>query len=321
MSGVPELPDRPEALLARIRARGRGRLRLLIFAVVTAGVFYLLFRRIDYANVLATLAGADFKWLVAAFALTFTFPLFSALRWRRMLLSLGHDVSFRDCVAMIMAAWPMGTITPSKAGDLMKAYYLKDRVPVGLVVGSVLAERVLDVLVLLALALGGCLAFERYRLALVAGLGLVGGLVVIVALVRFRLPLPARLRAKLDPVLESLRRLGRSPSLLLVVLLWTFLNWMASVVQTVFCYRALGIEVPLVFASGALPLAIFVGLLPLTLSGMGTRDAAIIALFACHAPQEVSLGVGLLYSLFGYWIPALVGLPFLHRVLPRSGSR
>lgn len=322
MSAPNPMPaERPEALLARIQARGRGRMRFVLFALVTAGVFYLLFRRIDYGSVFATLARAHRGWLVAAFLLTLTFPVFSALRWRRMLGSLGHEVPFRDCFAMIMAAWPMGTITPSKAGDLMKAWYLKDRVPVGLVVGSVLAERVLDVLVLLALALGGCLAFERYRLALVAGLGLAGGLLGIVALTRFRLPLPARLAAKLDPVLESLRRMGRSPSLLATVLVWTVLNWMASVVQTLLCYRALGVDVPLLFATGALPLAIFVGLLPLTLSGMGTRDAALIALFARHAPEPVSLGVGLLYSLFGYWIPAVAGLPFLHRVLPRAKPR
>ena len=67
-----------------------------------------------------------------------------------------------------------------------------------------------------------------------------------------------------------------------------------------------------------LPLAIFVGLLPLTLSGMGTRDPAFIALFGgLGVAAEVSLGVGLLYSLYGYWLPALVGLPFMRRVLGR----
>jgi uncharacterized membrane protein YbhN (UPF0104 family) len=212
----------------------------------------------------------------------------------------------------------MGTITPSKSGDLMKAYYLKDRVPVGQVVGSVLAERILDVLVLLALALGGCLAFGRHALAAAAGLGLAGGLASIVVVLRFRLPLPARVSAKLEPVLGALRLLARSPSLLLPVLVYTVLNWLASIVQVVLAYRALGAQVPIVFSAGALPLAIFVGLLPFTLSGMGTRDAAIIALFARFAPKEVSLGVGLLYSLFGYWIPAVVGLPFLHRALPRG---
>jgi uncharacterized membrane protein YbhN (UPF0104 family) len=214
-----------------------------------------------------------------------------------------------------MAAWPVGTVTPSKAGDLVKAYYLKDRIPVPIVLGSVIAERVLDVLVLLALALGGCLAFQRWTLAAVAGGGLIAGVTGL--LVVARAPLPAKLRTKLEGLLRSLRLVVSSPSLFASVFLFTVLNWMASVVQIVLCYRALGAEVPLVFATGGLPLAIFVGLLPLTLSGMGTRDSALIVLFASYATPEHSLGAGILYTLFGYWIPAVIGLPFLKRALPR----
>lgn len=314
-------PRSPDSLLERIQARRGGGLRFAIFGLATVGIFVLLFKQIDYGQVLQTLRGASPAWGAAAFAWTLTFPVLSALRFRRMLVALGHDVSFRDCFDMIMAAWPMGTITPSKSGDLMKAYYLKDRVPVSQVVGSVLAERILDVLVLLALAVFGCVLFERWWLAAAAGAGLAGGLGGLLLVLRFRLPLPPKIMTKLDPVLDALRRLSRSPSVLLQVLLYTVLNWFASIMQTVFAYRALGVSVPLLFTTGALPLAIFVGLLPITLSGMGTRDAALIALFARFAPKEASLGVGLLYSLFGYWIPAVIGLPFLHRVLPRSGKK
>lgn len=307
-----------DALLRKIRGGPKGWIRLAIFALVTAGIFYLLFRKIDYGSVAATLGRAHGWTLAAAGLLTVTFPLFSALRWKRMLLSLGYSVSLWDAFSMIMAAWPMGTITPSKAGDLMKAYYLKDRVPPGLVVGSVLAERSLDILVLLVLALLGCVAFERWALAGIAAAGLAGWVLAVTLLLRLRLPVPAKYQEKLEPMLRSLRILGRSPRLLGLVLLYTGLNWFASIAQVVLCYLALGTRVPLVFATGAVPLAIFAGLLPLTLSGMGTRDSAMIILFSSYAAPEVSLGVGILYALFGYWIPAVLGLPFLQRVLPKG---
>ncbi len=304
---------------AKLRNDRKGWVRLGVFAVVTAGVFYLLSREIDYSSVWATLRGADPVLLGLAALCTVTFPLLAAFRWRRMLASLGYSVSLRECFNMIMAAWPMGTITPSKSGDLMKAYYLKDRIPPALVVGSVLAERTMDVLCLLALALVGCLAFQRYGLALLAGAGLAAGVLALVIMLRFRLPLPGKLRGKAEPMLRSLRLISRSPSLLGWVILFTVLNWFASILQVALAYLALGTPVPLFFTAGALPLAIFVGLLPLTLSGMGTRDSAMMVLFAPYAPANVSLGVGILYSLFGYWLPALVGLPFLHRALPRGG--
>lgn len=313
--------DEAGLLLRRIRGGRKGWFRLLLVTLVTAGVFYFLSTRIDYGQVGRTLRGADLRLAILSFSMTGLFPVLSSLRWRRMLRALGYDISFRDCFDMIMAAWPMGTITPSKSGDLMKAYYLKDRVPVPLVLGSVLAERALDVLVLLALALAGCLAFGRMELALLAGLCLAGGIGAILLLLHVRLPVPRKLQDKVDPMLRSCRQLVGSPALLGTVVLYTILNWGSSIVQMVLAYHALGVHVPLLFAAGALPLAIFVGLLPVTLSGIGTRDAAIIALFAPYASGEVSLGVGILYSLFGYWIPAVIGLPFLHRVLPRDRKR
>ena len=63
-----------------------------------------------------------------------------------------------------------------------------------------------------------------------------------------------------------------------------------------------------------MPLAMFVGLLPISLFGVGTRDAAIIYLFSAYHPAEVMAGVGLYVSL-RYFVPAAAGLPFLQHYL------
>lgn len=316
--GVVGTGGEAATLEARLQRRGWGRWALLL--LITAVVFVLLGTRLDYGEVGRVLGTADPGLLIVALLLTATFPLLSALRWQRMMGALGHRLDLREAFELILAAWPMGTITPSKAGDVVKAYYLRSRIPIRTTLGSVLAERALDVLVLLALALFGCLLFARWGLALLAGGGLILGLAGIAVLLTVRLPLPAKLGAKVEGVLDALRVVGRSPRLLVEVLLLTAANWMASIVQVVVCYRALDTVVPLGFTIGAVPLAIFVGLLPLTISGMGTRDSAFIALYATLGiPAEVSLGVGLLYSLYGYWLPALVGLPFMRRVLATRG--
>lgn len=317
-------PRGGEALLARMRNTRAGWLRLLVFALLTTGVFWGLFRflRVDYRLVLQRLATAEPWTLAMAALITCFFPLLSALRFRRVLGALGHEVSLRGCFDMIMAAWPMGTITPSKTGDFVKAYYLKDRIPVPLVLGSVVAERLLDILVLLVLAALGSALFHRWQFALIAGGGFLAGLAAIFALLKLRLPVPAKFAPKVESLTRALRLLASTPTLLGTVLLYTVLNWFASIAQLVLCYRALGTWVPATFAMANLPLAIFVGLLPVTLSGMGTRDSALVFLFRDYASADVSVGVGLLYALFGYWLPAVVGLSFLRRVIPkRSVSR
>lgn len=264
-----ETASASDTLLARIRGRKSKWIRFALFALVTAGIFFLLFRRIGWAQVWETLRHADPWYFALAASFTIFFPTLAAFRWRRMLLALGYSIPWRDCLCMIMAAWPMGTITPSKSGDLIKAYYLKDRIPAALVLGSVLAERTMDVLVLLVLSVAGCVFYRRWFLAALSGGGLAAGLVAIALLLYARLPVPARLQGKTEPMLRTLRLLVLSPGLLVWVVVFTVLNWLASILQVVFAYRALGTRMPLLFTAGHLPLAIFVGLLPLTLSGMG----------------------------------------------------
>jgi hypothetical protein len=48
---------------------------------------------------------------------------------------------------------------------------------------------------------------------------------------------------------------------------------------------------------------------------MGTRDAAIIMVFSGYATSSQLLAVALLFSLFRYWLLAIVGLPFMRIAL------
>jgi uncharacterized membrane protein YbhN (UPF0104 family) len=258
--------------------------------------------------------------LVGGILITLSFPVLSAWRWKAIMDGLRERLSVREAFTLIMACWPLATFTPSKGSDLAKAYFLRGRIPVSTVLGSVLAERVIDVLTLLGFCLVGSLIFRWGALALASGLLLGAGILGLALLLLVRLPVPTKIRPKVDRLLEALRVLLRRPRLLLWVLVLTVANWLASVVQTWLFYTALDSPVPLGCVLGALPAAIFVGLLPVTLMGMGTRDAALIQLLAGHALAAVSLSVGLLYSLCGYWLPGLFGLPFLRTALSRRST-
>ncbi|MBW1880200.1 MAG: flippase-like domain-containing protein, partial [Deltaproteobacteria bacterium] len=67
------------------------------------------------------------------------------------------------------------------------------------------------------------------------------------------------------------------------------------------------------------PLAIFVGMLPLTVAGMGTRDAAFLSLLALTGTTPVDdarvLAVTFGYSVVATVVPAVVGLPLMLRFM------
>ena len=61
-------------------------------------------------------------------------------------------------------------------------------------------------------------------------------------------------------------------------------------------------------------LSIFVGLLPFTFAGIGTRDVALIFFYQPFLAAPVAAALGLFCTL-RYLLPALIGLPFLGQYL------
>ncbi len=290
---------------------------MAVLGAVTILVFVLIFRNVPFAAVARLLGQARPLPLAGGILLTVSFPVLSAWRWSGLMAGLSRPLSVREALSLIMACWTLSTLTPSKGSDLAKAWFLRGRMPVSTVLGSVLAERLLDVMTLLAFCLIGALAYQWRSLAVASGALLLAGIAATAALLTLQVPLPARLAPKAERMLEALRVLLARPGLLFRVLALTTANWLASILQVWLFYLALGSPVSIWRVLATVPAAIFVGLLPITIAGMGTRDAALIRLMAQSAPAPVSLGVGLLYSICGYWLPGLAGLPFLRRALRR----
>lgn len=296
------------------------RVRTLLVIAVTAIIFAILSTQVSIPEALRVIGSARLDFLIPAALLTFLFPVFTSLRWKIILDLLGYKISYGLSLRLILASWPVGAITPSKSGDLIRAYYLKDKIPAAVTLGSVLAERAVDVLTLLAFSAAGAAAFRWTEVFwLATGLFVLGVAVLILMVAKgAHLPVPARFKSKIADMLQAFRVLAQNPGALLLIVFYTAFKWLLSVVQTWLCFHALGHPISLALTSGALPLAVFVGLIPITISGMGTRDGALVFLCRGHAPAEVTLGVGLLYTLFGYWLISIVGLPLLRKALPEG---
>ena len=73
--------------------------------------------------------------------------------------------------------------------------------------------------------------------------------------------------------------------------------------------QAFGTGLGIGFAYAVFPLAILAGLVPVTVSGIGTRDAAFVALLSSQMSAEQATLVGLGYTLFAYWFLSLVSFP------------
>jgi glycosyltransferase 2 family protein len=307
-------------------------LRVAVAVTLTVAVLALLVLEVAEARPLLELAKtADPLWLAIAFAIALSGVLLSAERWRRVLAAMGHSVPLGRALHAVFACWPLSTVTPSRAGDFGRAWLVRDRVPLRAGASSVLAERAIDVHTLLLLGVAcGALARLWLQASVLAAL-VIAEWITVYLIVRKRGAL-----ARLGPLQRfgsTIEQLGFGFDVLLarpLALLHVSLYSGAIRLLTVGSLQALlwsvGAHIPFIALVAPWLLATLAGMLPLTIAGMGTRDATFIALVATTSAAALSepqlVFATIAYSLVALWSFALLGLPLLLRVgLAREARR
>lgn len=289
--------------------------RLLLGSVsvlVSVGLLVWLLARVDLRRLGVLLETASWGWLVVALLLTCALPFTSVYRWLGVLRAQGTRLPFGFALRAVMMANVLNSFLPSKTGDVAKAVYLRDHGGVGKGVGTVVLERLVDLAVLGLLGLLGLLVSGTLW-GLVAGAGLLGLVAVvflgIVLLPLARLPLPGKLKGTALEVRGVFRAWLRHPAAITQTLTGSLLTWSLGGLTVFALASAFHTGLGLGFAYAIFPLAILAGLVPVTVSGVGTRDAAFVALLSSQMSAEQATLVGIGYTFFGYWLLSLLSFP------------
>lgn len=285
------------------------RKKQLLLAASSILILLLLSRLVEWDKLGAAFSRARFFPIFCAFLVTLPFPLLNTTRWLAVLRAVKSPISFWRCFEITMACWPLGVLTPGKAGELLKVTVVHDRV-VGF--GTVFAERVVDFFMLgiFGIVFGLVIGSGWAVLGGVAGIGASVGIIVF-AKVLLRLLRGKKIAVKLEGLIAVLPQLASQPRLLLACALSSGLNWWLSMVQMWFLLEAFGAPTSLWILMAIVPGATFMGLLPITLAGVGTRDAAFLFLGMGFIDEGALLASAIMYSLLGYFMLGIFGLPFL----------
>jgi hypothetical protein len=229
-------------------------------------------------------------------------------------------------------------VLPSKMGDIAKAYFMRDR---GYLSGSlslsvVVFEKTCDMLSLLSWCGFGLLLYPQKDLFFwLMTVSIVGGLMLgllllgsqsfaaffITGLQRIA---PKKMKQKLEKLQTSWNEVHgyfwSNRQQLAIITGSSVFIWLLHMVQIWFFILALKAWTPFVTSLALSPLAILAGLLPLTFAGVGTRDAALILLYAPHFNAPTAAALGLLCT-SRYLLPAVGGLPFLRKYIVNLGDR
>lgn len=127
-------------------------LNFTVFFLIGLFLLWLVFRKIDIQNVVEQISHANYWWVLLSFVFGVISHFARALRWNILINSLGYKTKATTTFYAVMVGYLANMAIP-RLGEVSRCGMLnkKCNIPMNSLLGSVLAERVFDLIVLLSL--------------------------------------------------------------------------------------------------------------------------------------------------------------------------
>lgn len=285
---------------------------LLQFIGLTLFVWVL--SRIDVSAMAQQVVRANWLLVLLSVGLGLPFIWLKSERWRLVLQWTGSNLSSGVAFRLFSIGLLAGLVTPGQLGEFAKA--LDVRRQGGTLRSGITAsvgDRALDFAILLGLsAYYGML--HRYAWPELNSLTVFLVIMALVALAatwfclvaaKVLVGLPSNLRLSGKVLRKVLTDFHWSPTILLAT--YTLLAYTLYSIRLYLLLLAMGQSAPVVVFISSMAVMSLIALLPISIAGIGTRDAALLVLFGkLNIPREAAIGFSLLVLVL-YLFNALIG--------------
>ncbi len=258
-----------------------------LFRLVGLVIFAVIVYRFDGTTILKRLRLSELRLLAAGVFLLLLFQTSKAFRWQYILRKHKIYYSFSSAYFMYMGSILLGILTPGRLGDFSKILALKkDGYSTMSATSASLMDRLLDIgLVVLPGTIGFLwIGYKQY-----VGVVFAGGFIIFVFAFLFikwimkRLVphLPVRFRNKVETTVELIDQVKKNWRLTAMIglLLISFGCWSLYYSMMVVYTHAVHLPLSIHEVVLGLSLAMLIAAIPITIAGIGTRDAALLLVF------------------------------------------
>ncbi len=287
-------------------------------------IFIVLLSKTNLGEIFQNIKNIKLSYLLFAFLLTIPMLINKATCWNYIKRKQDIKYSIKDSFLMYCSGLYLGLITPGRLGEISKATYLKkDGYSTGKSLVGVVLDRLSDFVFLVSFVLVGSLFFfsEFKKESLIVILGIIILLIILWVSIKigifkwffkkiFNKLIPKKYqdswKINFQDFVGDIKNL-KTKHWLIIFLITTF-SWTFYYLQTFIIAKGLGIDVPILYFAISVTIAGLITLIPVSISGIGTRDAALLALFVPFSVSTEKIiafsALILLLSLF----TALIGL-------------
>lgn len=319
---------------------------LVSFGIALAIIVFLVARlNINVQDVWQNIKSANVWLLLIALGIFYSTFVLRAVRWRGMLVSAGINAengytlpSYPRILAILLLSWFANCIVPAKLGDGYRCYLFRRDTGArfSATLGTILAERLTDLVVLFTMMAGaGLFAFHgslpsEVTNTLIAGIALiVAGGAALTAMMfgkdRIARFVPHRFREHYEHFHAAVFACLRRPAGPIAI---SILIWALDGCRVYFVVHALGADLSFSLALFVALMSSLLTTLPFTPAGLGVVEAAVIVVLKLVNVDPAMAGsIAVMDRLITYWSLIAVGallyvwrLKTELRVVPRPAA-
>lgn len=149
-------------------------IKYILFFFVGVFIIYILFKDKNFPDFIKDLEGANWIWAVFSAAAVILSNLFRALRWQLMIVPIAvKQPRLINTFNALMIGYLTNLVIP-RAGEISRCAVLskKENIPVTSLIGTVITERIIDLLMLFGLILISLLLYADLVFSFLEGLNL-----------------------------------------------------------------------------------------------------------------------------------------------------
>lgn len=305
------------------------KVKIKILSLIGIALFLIILSRINLVSLFAIFAHTNVLLLFMALLVNCVAIILKSLKWKIIVNSVKTDFTLIESIKAFFVGFSFSTITPAKLGDFIKVLYIQDdQCGLGKSLATIVIDRLIDIVLLVSIALMGIYGFSVfYHIEIISVTTLVlliTGIIVCVYIVLnkpvlsallkpfFNLFVPQNLKNKIsvyyNDFFTGLFAFYHDPPRFYSSIIIGLLSWIPPFIYGYLLALSIGIDPGIFFFVLVIPIISLLDLLPISISGIGTRDVALIFLFGLKSiPAEQAVAFSLLYLFMSYWLIALIG--------------
>ena len=138
--------------------------KILLGTFISLVCLFLLFKIVDsFDKTLESLTSVSIFYLAIGFLIYFLSLFLRTYRWKILLKKNVDSIKFKSLLNVVISGYMFNNLLPARLGELARIYHLSllKKINKSFVLGSILAERVTDVIVLMLFLLVGLIFIPR----------------------------------------------------------------------------------------------------------------------------------------------------------------